>query len=214
MKKSILIGVTQRVDLVESHNEIRDALDENLINWLKGLGCMPVPIPNTLIDVQSSNSASGQSRLKDWLQSVNIQGFVLSGGNNIGEFPQRDITENYLLAYAERNQLPVLGLCRGMQIIGLWAGGELIEISHHVRTRHNLQVASNTGQWPESVNSFHNFSLKECPNGFKILANSEDGYLEAIKHNILPWEAWMWHPEREDVFSEADCNRFKSLFNI
>ena len=40
---------------------------------------------------------------------------------------------------------------------------------------------------------------------------SEDGSLEAMMHKDLPWEGWMWHPEREEIFSKTDLDRFIRL---
>ena len=48
---------------------------------------------------------------------------------------------------------------------------------------------------------------------FQILAKSEDGNLEAMRHKDLPWEAWMWHPEREKVFTRNNQERFRKLVN-
>jgi putative glutamine amidotransferase len=40
---------------------------------------------------------------------------------------------------------------------------------------------------------------------------SQDGEIEAIEHTTLPWQGWMWHPEREAEFAASDQIRFKSL---
>lgn len=48
---------------------------------------------------------------------------LLSGGNDIGKIDERDKTERRLLDYASDRALPALGLCRGMQMMALWAGG-------------------------------------------------------------------------------------------
>ena len=134
---------------------------------------------------------------------MNICALLLSGGNDIGAIPQRDLTENCLLSWAEKNRKPVLGICRGMQMMGVYAGGKLVEVDGHVRTRHQLEMSDNNiNIFSESVNSYHNQVLQECPDGFDILAKSEDGNLEAMKHKELPWEAWMWHPEREENFTK------------
>ena len=98
-----------------------------------------------------------------------------------------------------------------MQMIGIWGGGQLIQKEGHVRTRHKLQVNDMKDEWPVSVNSFHNYVLEKCPDQFITLASSEEGSLEAMKHEKLPWEAWMWHPEREEDFSVADQLRFIRL---
>ena len=136
----MIIGVTQRVDRVEHYDEWRDALDQRLIDWVVQAGFVPVPVPNSLVDIASSNSS--QLILVNWLNSMKIDAVLLSGGNNIGDVEQRDLTEKYLLSWAEKNRNPVLGICRGMQMMGVYAGGELIEVDGHVRTRHQLQIKS------------------------------------------------------------------------
>ena len=48
---------------------------------------------------------------------------------------------------------------------------------------------------------------------FKITSTSSDGEIESIKHIYLPWEAWMWHPERNKNYNLKDIKRVKNLFN-
>ena len=57
-----------------------------------------------------------------------------------------------------------------------------------------------------------NLSLKSSSE-FEILAKSIDGNIEAMSHKKLPWEAWMWHPERDKEFNIYCINRVKQLFN-
>ena len=152
MPKKIVVGITQSVNKVESYDEWRDALDQRLVDWVVQSGFVPVPIPNTLFDIALTNSS--QLILENWLNTVKIDAILLSGGNDIGDVEQRDLTEKYLLSWAEKNRNPVLGICRGMQMMGVYAGGELIEVDGHVRTRHQLQIKSSLIQsLPKSVNS-------------------------------------------------------------
>ena len=138
----------------------------------------------------------------------------MSGGNDIGSVPHRDLTERYLLRSAEKNSKPVLGICRGMQMIGTYSGVELIHADGHVNTRHQLNINYDYGQsLPKSVNSYHNLVLQECPTQFEVLATSEDGNIEAIMHRELSWEGWMWHPEREKKFVKINQERFKKLMS-
>ena len=204
------IGISQSVDNKKARNEWRDALDQRMNAWVIEAGFIPVPVPNSLVDM--SLPGDSQPMLERWLHSLHIDALLLSGGNNIGEIPKRDLTENSLLTWAEKNSKPVLGICRGMQMMGVYAGGKLIEVEGHVKTRHQLQFDDhNREKFVESVNSYHNQVLENCPDSFKVLAKSDDGNLEAMVHKYLPWEAWMWHPERETVFVKNFQKRFKNL---
>ena len=210
VKNKVVVGVTQRVDKIDIYGEWRDALDQRLVDWVVEAGFILVPIPNVLVDVSLSNDS--QPNLDIWLNTINIDALLLSGGNDIGSVPQRDVTERYLLRWAEKNSKPVLGICRGMQMIGTYSGSKLIHVDGHVKTRHQLNINYDDGQsLPKSVNSYHNLVLQECPAQFEVLATSEDGNIEAIMHRELSWEGWMWHPEREEKFSINDLDRFKKL---
>lgn len=203
------VAVSQRVDVWADRGERRDALDQRLCQWLMAAGCIPMPVPNALI----ANHDEEWPELQSWLLAVKPDAVLLSGGNDIGEAPERDNTERYLLAYAKELALPALGICRGMQMMAVWAGGSLAPVSGHVRIRHRLQAAANSGEWPDEINSFHNFALADCPNGFMVTARAEDGAIEAMHHETLPWEGWMWHPEREPQFNIADVMRFRALLD-
>lgn len=210
----IIVAITQRVDVVAGRCESRDAVDQRLPNWLASSGFVPVCVPNGLCSSDAScKTVSDCTMLELWLQSVRPNAMLLSGGNDIGEFPQRDATEAYLLSWAEKNRIPVLGICRGMQMIAVWAGVKLHRVGGHVRTRHQLTSATGVGTLPEEVNSFHDWAIADCPKHFKVMAHAEDGQIEAIRHRDLPWEGWMWHPERETTINPVDTERMQRLFS-
>ena len=209
----IVVGVTQRIDIVEGRAELRDALDQRLMQWLVQAGFLPVAIPNALLEMNAPLEGSDDSVLGSWLQALKPRALVLSGGNDIGEHPQRDATERYLLFWACANKVPVLGICRGLQMMAVWAGGDLVPVVGHVRTRHQLSLTSSPAEWPVSVNSYHNWGIFSCPPQFKVVAHAEDGGVEAVRHMQLPWEGWMWHPEREPQFDPVDTMRIQRLFS-
>ena len=103
-----------------------------------------MPVPNSLIRNPSND------HLTQWIGIVKPSAIVLSGGNNIGEFNLRDQTEAQLIKYAKHKGLPLLGICRGMQMLAHFHGSVIQPLKGHVGTRHNLEGEVN---W--SVNSFH-----------------------------------------------------------
>lgn len=195
-----LLAVSQRVDVVPGRDERRDALDQRVALWLAAADCRAYPVPNAL---------GGELAVHAWLDGLRPGGIVLSGGNDLGREPSRDATETALLAYARERGLPVLGVCRGMQVLAHLAGTGLKPVSGHVRATHSL-----AGEITGPANSFHDFALAAVPAGYRVLARSDDGEIEAMAHEGLPWEGWMWHPEREPTFLQRDLARLRALFRV
>lgn len=201
-----VIAVSQRVDFVADRNERRDAIDQRLTRWLTGCGYACVPVPNDLAGLIVGSEQGARSGLQEWLNTVHPQAVVLSGGNDVGACSERDLTESRLLDWAKQNGVPALGICRGMQMMAVWAGSALKKVDGHVRTRHQLQ-----GIILGEANSFHGYSIANCPDGFEITSRAEDGEIESIRNLSLGWEAWMWHPEREPSVDPRDTDRLKVL---
>jgi anthranilate/para-aminobenzoate synthase component II len=208
----LLVAVTLRIDAISDRGEYRDAVDQRLLSWLTHAGYLPVPVPNIFFNYPCNEELSKNVEFESWLQTIKPNAVLLSGGNDIGEYLSRDATERYLLSWAEVQKLPVLGICRGLQMMAVWAGVDLVKLNGHVNTRHSLTHSQDSADWPDSVNSYHNWCLATCPEGFEIQATTDDGSIEAIRHLELPWEGWMWHPEREQSFAEQDLRRLKRLF--
>jgi putative glutamine amidotransferase len=101
MSALVKIAVSQRVDLWAERGERRDALDQRLCQWLAAAGCVPLPVPNLL--------GSSSDGLRIWLREMMPEAILLSGGNDIGEVPERDDTERQLLDYAKDGGRPALG---------------------------------------------------------------------------------------------------------
>ena len=189
------IGISLRVEKIEKFNEKRDTISHDWINFLQKLDYFPVLIPNNLTDVE------------DYISELKLNGIILSGGDNIGEFPERDQTENKILEYAIKNSIPVLGVCRGMQLINTFFNGTISENSNsgHVGKPHNIDIMNPSlvnlfGHDKLEVNSFHNNLIKKDDIGdeLDIFALSEKDFtIEGCFHKKYPIIGVMWHPERD-----------------
>lgn len=131
--------------------------------------------------------------------------------------PHRDRQELLLVRLAANRQLPILGICRGMQVITAAMGGTLYQDIYAQRegesVKHSQKLdrayASHTIQIvPESllsdvlntltvaVNSFHHQAVKEPAPGFRVSAYAPDGVIEAIES--IEYKSMLgvqWHPE-------------------
>ncbi|CTQ48878.1 Gamma-glutamyl-gamma-aminobutyrate hydrolase PuuD [Jannaschia donghaensis] len=191
--------ISQRCDFTgPPHGEWRDALDVRLARFVLAAGALPLPVP----------SALSEPILAEWLNAMAPDAVLLSGGSDIGTTPDRDALETALMDHARRHALPLLGICRGMQVLARAAGGALMRVEGHVATRHRL-----FGELDHDVNSYHTLALDGLPSDYRALAKAPDGSVEAISHRTLPWEGWMWHPERADRFDPSDVARFGKVIS-
>lgn len=200
MKK---IAISQRLEL-SKHNELRCQLDIKLNSFISKCGFTPVPIPYF-----STKGKASIHKLRKWINIIKPNGIILSGGSDIGKNKIRDVSEKLLINISIRKNIPLIGICRGMQLIGNYFNTKLIKVKNHVNQKHNILSRSKKLK----VNSFHNYSLKDCPKNFKILFHSEDGHIEAIHSKNKKIYACMWHPERNKKFEKWDIKIFKSFFN-
>lgn len=206
---TVRIGVTQRVEYIREYSEIRDALDHRWTVLLEKLGYLVVPIPNEL-----KNPVL-------WLDQLGIMGLLMTGGNDISSVSdsknvceKRDKLENALFEWAGKNSIPLLGVCRGMQLMNLWLGGGLTSIKGHAGIWHELNYCTNGLDflgYPTVVNSYHNWGISSDQLAEKLIPQccSSDGYIEAAIHSELPWHGVMWHPERH----EKDTDYVEKLFS-
>lgn len=132
------------------------------------------------------------------VQDLGLDGLILTGGDDLGAYPERDATEEALLAWAEQHRVPVLGVCRGMQFLCRYFGGQVKECPNtdHRATLHAVRWLSDGQSW--TVNSFHNFQVLEVPPVLEVTGLGPDRAVEAVRHRTLPWVGIQWHPERDN----------------
>ena len=90
----MIVGITQRIDYIEENNETRDSIDHLLVKWIKDNGYSPILIPNIFYENNVNCLTQENKQLEQWLADIKPKAILLSGGNDIGEYPQRDHTES------------------------------------------------------------------------------------------------------------------------
>ena len=196
------IAITQRLTSEYNGQEIRESLDTMWYDFIKSCGFSLVPI-------------SVKQNIPQFLQKMQISGIVFSGGNDLSAVnPEevnkiRDAFEKELLKEAIKQNIPVIGVCRGMQLINDFFGGSLRQVTGHVATTHQISGKNLT----RFVNSFHNYALNDIHGDFAVDFVADDGIVEAFHHKNKDVYAIMWHPEREKTFNHEDIAMFQKIFD-
>ena len=210
------IGITLRVTDANRYKETRDALSHDWVDYINEI--LPqsflIPIPNNL------------SVIDQWLFALGLDALVLSNGNDIGEYRKRDETERVAIRFAIKHKLPIIGFCRGLQMINEYFGGKLTKdlkkatSVSHVATNHAVDIIDQSFQeifnaQTLNVNSFHNCGITEHQLGqsLKAFAVSPDKVVEGLIHEELPILAIQWHPERDNQSSLFNKKIIKKLLN-
>jgi len=223
-KKSILIGISQRVVQSELYTERRDVLDQAWSHFMNECGFDFVPIPNN-----HSNPVT-------YLKKLGISALILSGGGNVSNklmtcsdqktkvpldlldiAPERDILEHKLLKESLKSGWPVIGVCRGMQVINLFHGGYIEQLPGHSGTNHSLFIKTTKDGnkiFDLQVNSYHDLGIPVhgLGQGLKEIALS-GSYVEAFIHDKYLHAGIMWHPERNNSWSKRDITFFKDFLH-
>ena len=179
-------------------------------------GGVPVQLP--LVDIDDADSLIGC-----------VDGLLVTGGPDVspllyGEEPcqnmggccqHNDLMEFALVRSAVAAGKPVLGICRGLQVINVAYGGTLYqdipsqlagshlhlqksargEATHTVRITPGSYAYEVCGGEKIYVNTFHHQSVKDIGKGLKITAHASDGIVEAIENEGGLVFAVQWHPE-------------------
>lgn len=147
---------------------------------------------------------------------------------------QRDEFELKVLEYSQKNQLPVLGICRGLQIANVYFGGSLIhdiplsgkpdhsKISEGNDRYHPVVVEENTllqkiiDKGKDEINSAHHQSADHVAKELRINATSPDGIIEGLEREDSNGKSFLllvqWHPERMTNQQSAFSKKIKESF--
>jgi len=208
---------------------------ECYLEWLKYFN-----IEYTILDYEDSNSFASFEKCK---------GLILSGGIDI--YPElfndwetkedtgkyntfRDGYELRLLEYSVTNNIPVLGICRGMQLINIYFNGSLIydiptirNVYHQNETKelillHNINIFKNTLLYNSvntengSVTSLHHQSVDRLGEGLMINSKADDGIIEGIEYLNKSNKSFLlgvqWHPEKFEDFGNPFSKNILECF--
>ncbi len=172
-----------------------------------------------------------------------VQGILLTGGHDVspglyGEAPipacgaasgERDAMERELLRQALERDLPVLGICRGLQFLNVFLGGGLYQDLpaqhpsgtehqqkppydvpvHTVSIRKNSRLFRLLNTETLSVNSYHHQAIRKKADGLQTMAVSEDGLIEAVE---LPGKKFVWAVQWHPEFSHRRDDSSRVIF--
>lgn len=177
-------------------------------------GAVPVNIPPINADMATA---------KEFAEKLDA--LLLCGGEDVspdfycenasGDYRyvlERDKFEFALLGEFLKTGKPILGICRGLQLINIYFGGTLIqdiataseEYLEHTRSdvpTEGVHKVKLNGPWAEKlgtecvVNSLHHQAIKRLGKGLEVVGISEDGLIEAVEAVDYPLFAVQWHPE-------------------
>ncbi|MBE0669533.1 MAG: gamma-glutamyl-gamma-aminobutyrate hydrolase family protein [Anaerolineales bacterium] len=213
-----LIGITTR-NSKDGDGHPLTVLQHSYIKAVLGAGGLPVMIPNILSE---EDFLDLYSRLNGILFSgggdVSLKYFSGSDHPRIGEVDDaRDTTEITLMRTAVNDGKPILGICRGAQVMNVALGGTLYThiydqlkgaldhaypgdlrraIVHPVNVDETTRSAEIFGETLLNVNSLHHQGLKDIAPALKVAGHAPDGLVEIVEIPDHPYAVGVqWHPE-------------------
>ena len=215
--KRVVIGLTPQGDAKKGAYR----MSPDFISGLSALGAIPIVLPSVIDNDELLENAIAL-----------CDGIIFTGGPDVrpsffgeeidpacGEISdERDAFELKLYKTVIDKDIPILGICRGAQVMNIAAGGNIYQdiysnagtrLVHHTldgkRAFHNVTLADTSlkemfGFSADSfiANSYHHQSVKELGEGYKAMAFSDDGLIEAI---YMPDHRFavgvQWHPEKK-----------------
>jgi putative glutamine amidotransferase len=201
----------------------RFGINQSYVRALAASGCAPVLIPLLEDD----------ERLRAIYER--LDGIVFPGGADVAPHeyreepidnlnvvePERDRVELTLARWAFDDDLPMLGICRGQQLINVALGGTLYQdlihqgattvehsdadgrartkLIHRVRLDPDSRLAQLIDETSVDVNSLHHQAVKDVAPALRVTGTADDGVIEAVESPERRfWIAVQWHPEEID----------------
>lgn len=206
-----LIGITT----YSRNEEGRFCLPAAYVEAVRSAGGVPILLP------------PGEPRPERLLDC--LDGLIFAGGGDIdpthygGQHhptvymvdPERDQFELHLAQIILERRVPVLGICRGSQVLNVASGGDLIphlseegdvlvkhRAAQRIPTEHTVQISPQSrlaeivGETEVMVKSWHHQAVRKVAPGWRAVAWAPDGTVEALESEGHPWAfAVQWHPE-------------------
>lgn len=212
---TVAVTATTRED--EGARRVR--LSASYVDAIERAGLVPLVIP-PLNDKEGASVILGA-----------VDGLLLTGGEDVspslyGALPHprlknvnesRDSTEIALVLEARRRRIPVLAICRGIQVLNVALGGTLIQDipgecpgafdhdapgprdsrTHQISIVPSTRTSAALGRTAAKVNSLHHQSVRNVAGELFITARSPDGIIEGLETKDPDWWvlAVQWHPE-------------------
>jgi len=211
-----VVAVTAPRRQVEGRERV--TLNTAYVRALDRAGLVPLALPTMLAPERAVAALSGSG----------VRGLVLTGGEDVEPAlygatphprledtdPTRDAAELALIAAARERRLPILAICRGIQILNVALGGTLYQdlgserpgpvthagddSRHAVRVEPGSLLERTLGTRAATVNSRHHQAIRNLAPGLRAVAWADDGVIEAAEpvDAASPWTlAVQWHPE-------------------
>jgi putative glutamine amidotransferase len=224
------IGITTAYSVEQDYYYCR----RNYIRGVGQAGGVPLLLP-PLTDRDEIRTCAGR-----------LDALLLSGGGDLhpllfgeqphwqlGEFdPERDEFEIQMLRLMMDLNKPVLGICRGIQVINVALGGTLYQDlasqqpqslqhkqeasrrypNHTVAVSPGSRLSAILGVARLQVNSLHHQAIKDIASGLTVTARAGDGVIEGIETPGRPWLVGVqWHPEGMWEHDQAEAALFRAL---
>ena len=183
------IGITSNIK--EYYKGYIDFIDHYWLNYFEKKNINYYLVPNK------------KKLSKKKIEEINL--LIIPGGNDVSNSLNtskiRNIIETNLIKICFKKKIPILGICRGAQLLNKSFGGKIKKVKKHMRTRHNISFVNKEIVKKKllNVNSFHNDGIKknDLSKAFKMLASDMDDNVEMFISKDKKMIGTMWHPERE-----------------